>query len=36
VTGSPFVAFGPSRRESGVDAFSYTERRFLCGLRRNL
>ncbi len=33
---SPFVAFGLSRRESGIDAFSYTERRFLFGLRRSL
>lgn len=33
---SPFVAFGLSRRESVIDAFSYTERRFLFGLRRSL
>ncbi len=33
---SPFVAVGVSRRESGVDAFWYTERRFLFGLRRSL
>jgi hypothetical protein len=33
---SPFVAVGVSRRESVIDAFSFTERRFLFGLRRSL